>query len=267
VVEPRLAAADVVMGCSDHITNLVRERFAATPLRYVTVGNGIDPETMRPPSERRAASKRLLFVGRVSPEKGVHTLIDAMTDIVRRFPDVRLDVLGGRSQLPRGYLVELSDDPHVSALARFYSGDDRDAYARSLDAMVHDAGLADHVRFHAAVPYAQLNTFYGNADIVVNPSLSESFGRSLIEAMAFGRPVVVTRTGGMTEIVEDKREGFVVAPDDPSALAAAIGKLLSDPELAYRMGNAGRETVVARYNWDEIAARAMAVYTETLADA
>jgi glycosyltransferase involved in cell wall biosynthesis len=176
-------------------------------------------------------------------------------------------VLGGRSQLPRGYLVELSDDPHVSALARFYSGDDRDAYARSLDAMVHDAGLADHVRFHAAVPYAQLNTFYGNADIVVNPSLSESFGRSLIEAMAFGRPVVVTRTGGMTEIVEDTREGFVVAPDDPSALAAAIGKLLSDPELAYRMGNAGRETVVARYNWDEIAARAMAVYTETLADA
>jgi glycosyltransferase involved in cell wall biosynthesis len=213
-----------------------------------------------PPATTRAP--RILFVGRVSPEKGVHTLVEAMTEVVRRIPDARLDVLGGRSQLARGYLVDLSDDPHVRNLGRFYRGEDRGVYARELEAAVAASGLARHVTFHDAVPYEEVSHFYRQAAVVVNPSLSESFGRSLIEAMAYAVPVVATRVGGMPEIIEHGREGLLVAPEDAAGLADAIIRVLSSPVAATEMGRAGRVTVEEHYTWDRIAARATAVYTE-----
>jgi glycosyltransferase involved in cell wall biosynthesis len=263
LVEPRIRKADVVMGCSDHITNLVRARFPSLPVMFRTVGNGIDPVAMAPavPSATTRAP-RILFVGRVSPEKGVHTLVEAMTEVVRRVPDARLDVLGGRSQLARGYLVDLSDDPHVRSLGRFYRGDDRGVYARELEAAVAASGLAQHVTFHDAVPYEEVSRFYRQAAVVVNPSLSESFGRSLIEAMAYAVPVVATRVGGMPEIIDHGREGLLVAPEDAAGLAGAIVRVLSSPVAAAEMGRAGRSTVEERYTWDFIAARATDVYSE-----
>ncbi|HET9062151.1 MAG TPA: glycosyltransferase family 4 protein [Candidatus Binatia bacterium] len=265
LVEPRIRRADVVMGCSDHITQLVRARFPTLPVTLRTVENGIDPVAMAPADLRAGCrAPRIVFVGRVSPEKGVHTLIEAMTEVVRRVPDAKLDVLGGRLQLSRSYLVDLSDDPHVRALSRFYVGDDRSVYARVLDDMVAKAGLARHVTFHDAVAYEDVPDFYRDAAVVVNPSLSESFGRSLIEAMAFAVPVVATRVGGMPEIVEHGCEGLLVAPEDPRALAEAIVRVLTDPAGAAAMGRAGRKTVETRYTWDTIAARAINVYKETL---
>lgn len=262
LIEPRLRHADVVMGCSEHITHLVRERFPGAGPLCRTVGNGVDSEAMRPTAAVPPRAPRILFVGRVSPEKGVHTLIEAMAEVVRRVPGAALDVLGGRSQLARGYLVDLSDDPLVQALGRFYDGDDRSAYARRLDALVSAAGLTRHVTFHGDVAYEEVSAFYRNASVVVNPSLSESFGRSLIEAMAFGLPVVATRVGGMREIVEDGREGILVPAEDAGALAEAVVRVLSEPGLAERMGRAGRETVCSRYTWGAIAERAARVYQE-----
>lgn len=262
LVTPRLACVDAVMGCSEHITKLVSGRFAESSLRYFTVGNGIDALDMRPIERHGNDSRRLLFVGRVSPEKGVHTLIEAMRSIVDRFPDATLDVVGGRSQLPRGYLVDISGDPLVRELTRFYHGEDRGAYARALDRMVADNALQDNVAFHDAVPYHAVSNFYARANVVVNPSLSESFGRSLIEAMAFGLPVVATAVGGMPEIVTHEREGLLVEAERPAALAGALLDLLERPERAAEMGRAGRKTVEERFTWDRIAADALAVYDD-----
>jgi len=263
LVEPRIRNADVVMSCSDHITNLVRSRFPGVPITFRTVGNGIDPVAMAPivpPATPR--EPRILFVGRVSPEKGVHTLVEAMSEVVRRIPNAKLDVLGGRSQLARGYLVDLSDDPHVRNLGRFYRGDDRGVYARELAAAVAAAGLQRCVTFHDAVPYEEVTRFYRQAAVVVNPSLSESFGRSLIEAMAYAVPVVATRVGGMPEIIDHGREGFLVPPEDAAALADAIVRILADPAAAAQLGRAGRKRVEERYTWDVVAADATAVYRE-----
>jgi glycosyltransferase involved in cell wall biosynthesis len=128
--------------------------------------------------------------------------------------------------------------------------------------MVADNALQDNVAFHDAVPYHAVSNFYARANVVVNPSLSESFGRSLIEAMAFGLPVVATAVGGMPEIVTHEREGLLVEAERPAALAGALLDLLERPERAAEMGRAGRKTVEERFTWDRIAADALAVYDD-----
>jgi glycosyltransferase involved in cell wall biosynthesis len=100
------------------------------------------------------------------------------------------------------------------------------------------------------------------ADIVVAPSLSEGFGLAVLEAMAMGRPCVTSRTGGLPEIVEHERSGFLVAPGDVSELADALLRLARDPELRRRMGRRGRELVETRFDIRETARRLAALYDD-----
>jgi glycosyltransferase involved in cell wall biosynthesis len=101
-------------------------------------------------------------------------------------------------------------------------------------------------------------------DIVVQPSLRETFGRVLIEAMAARKPVVVTRIGGMPEIVVDGETGLIVPPSNPDALAAAILTLLRDPERRRAMGRAGRSRVEASFSLSQRTRRLEAIYEDVL---
>jgi len=80
-------------------------------------------------------------------------------------------------------------------------------------------------------------------DVLVQPSRRETFGRTLIEAMAARKPVIASRVGGMPEVVADDESGLLVPEEDPQSLAAAIIRLLEDPSRARRMGEAGRRRV------------------------
>jgi glycosyltransferase involved in cell wall biosynthesis len=102
------------------------------------------------------------------------------------------------------------------------------------------------------VPHEQLVQKYRQADLVVNPSLSESFGMSLIEAMACETPVVATAVGGMKETVVHGQTGLLVPPNDAVALADAMAAVLDDPHRAREMGVAGRARAVERFSWDRI---------------
>jgi glycosyltransferase involved in cell wall biosynthesis len=96
------------------------------------------------------------------------------------------------------------------------------------------------------------------------PSLEEGFGLPLAEAMAAGLPTVASRVGGMPEIVVDGETGILVAPGDADALADAIVRVLADPELGRRLGEAGRARAVERYSWDVIAAATVALHRRLL---
>jgi glycosyltransferase involved in cell wall biosynthesis len=96
--------------------------------------------------------------------------------------------------------------------------------------------------------------------VLINPSFSESFGMSLVEAMASGKPVVATRVGGMTEIVDDGQCGVLVPRGDPHALADAILRVVSSDETRRQMGRSGRERAVSLYSWSQIAARMLTLY-------
>jgi glycosyltransferase involved in cell wall biosynthesis len=104
---------------------------------------------------------------------------------------------------------------------------------------------------------------YNEAAVFACPSIYEPFGIINLEAMACETPVVACAVGGIKEVVVDGETGFLVPPQDPDRLAAALSKVLDDPDLAARMGRAGRARVLEHFTWDRIAEKTVAMY-ETL---
>jgi glycosyltransferase involved in cell wall biosynthesis len=104
------------------------------------------------------------------------------------------------------------------------------------------------------------------ADVVVFPSTVPHFARPVIEAGAMAKPVVASRLGGVEELVDDGRTGLLVPPGDPAALADAIVRVLLDPGLARRMGEAGYQASVRRFSREPIVAQLLDVYARVLAE-
>lgn len=181
-VARQLKVVDAVVAVSDHIARTFRSAFPDYPGVVATVGNGVDVSYFRPSEQRASASTRtrrvILFVGRVSPEKGLHTLIEAFSEVAARFADVELRIAGPHWPLSVDFLTSLSSDPRVTALSRFYDRWGNCKYREHLEELIERHGLRDRVHFVGNVPHKDLVATYHEADIVVNPSLSESFGIS-----------------------------------------------------------------------------------------
>ena len=120
-----------------------------------------------------------------------------------------------------------------------------------LEALSRTLGIAAHVRFVGSVPHAEVPQWLNRFDLYVAASRldSESFGVAVLEASACGLPVVVSDVGGLPEVVVQGETGWVVPREDVAALAQAIQRLIAAPELRRRFGAAGRERVLARYDW------------------
>jgi spore coat protein SA len=266
LIEPRFKSIDLILGCSEHISGLIRRRFPQVTHKCGAVPNGTDVEKFTPPADdqrfapQRAGNRRLIFVGRVSPEKGVHDLLEAFAIVVQQVPDVELDIVGPVWSIPANFLVELSDDPVVLQLRDYYVG----TYQSHLDKRITPA-TRDKVRFIGAVPNDKLPEVYRAADLLINPSLSESFGITVTEAMASGTPVIGTLIGGMKETIVDGVTGHLVPPANPKALAEAIVKIVSSSETSKAMGSAGRRRVAQMYDWKIVVERLLKYYKALLA--
>ena len=164
--------------------------------------------------------RRLLFVGRLSREKGLPFLLEAMPAVLEKHPNVRLLLLGG-TEAQYGEYHEM---------------------ARRL-------GIADHVEFGGLVPREAMPGIYADADLMVFPSLGEGHPLSLLECLACGTPVVGTSVPGLRQTVQEGINGFLVHAADAPALAAGICKVLADPRLLDRMTRAARPSV-ERFSWD-----------------
>jgi glycosyltransferase involved in cell wall biosynthesis len=248
----RLDRADLVIGCSDYITEKIRRRFPQFANRCNTVFNGVDTNHFVGNNTYRdlkgKENWKLLFVGRISPEKGVHILLDAFQQVVKHYPKAKLEIAGPESIVSKEFIVGLSDERTVRELESFYTG----SYLTQLKSEI-PSELATQILFPGAVPQEQLLNHYWDADILINPSLSEAFGMSLVEGMATETPVIGARVGGMTCVVEEGKTGLLVEPSNASALAEAIVYLLSKEDLRKAMGRAGRQRVLALFSWEKIA--------------
>ena len=253
VVAKQLSVVDAVVAVSDHIAKLFRSSFPSYGGLVATVYNGVDMDVFRPlergVKNESADGPHLLFVGRVSPEKGVHTLIKSFKEIAKHFPTAKLDIVGPRISLPERFLVGLSSDPLVGELSRFYDAPGGSNYQDYLDQLIRQCGLENSVYLPGGLPHKQLVAKYRAADIVVNPSLSESFGISVVEGMACGIPVVGTGVGGMLETIVDGVTGRIVPPEDPEALARAVIAILENRDMAARMASQGRQRAVEQFSW------------------
>jgi glycosyltransferase involved in cell wall biosynthesis len=220
-----LGRVDVACFVSDATRRTARDNTVWSFERSVVTGTGVDRDDFPPPSREETAGPwrgRLVFVGRVEVRKGIETLLRA---------------------LPR-----LEDDTSLTVI-----GPVDDAYRAHLDTLVGELGLGERVTFET-VDRSQLRSRYLAADAVVFPSeWEEPFGIVPLEAMACGRPVVATGTGGSAEFLRDGANCVLFGPGDPAALAAAVQRLAGDAGL--------RATLV-----EQGAATAAVLTTDRLAD-
>jgi glycosyltransferase involved in cell wall biosynthesis len=255
----RLRHADAIIGCADYITDHVKVRFPNYAERCATLYNGADVNNFAPSPERtteKREGKRFIFAGRVSPEKGVHVLLDAFKSVVAREPEAELKILGGAYIPPLSFIVEQSSDPVVRGLSRFYNSD----YMEELRGQAA-ATLGDRVSFVGFVPHSELGTFLTEADVFVQPSVwGEPFPLAVLEAMAARLPVVASRTGGLAESVVDGRTGLLVEPNNPAVLADAMLRLIRDKKKAQNMGAAGEERARELFSWDVLVGRLTGIY-------
>lgn len=260
LIEPRIAQADGIWGCSAHVVNPVVARFPRHGTRCRVVPNGVDVAAFAPSPRRPSAGQSILFVGRLSPEKGVHTLVEAFTRVAQVLPRATLKLVGPHAPTPLDFLAKLDEAPEVRALGRFYEPGNDD-YLGALTRLVPSA-LKTRVTFAGEVPPARLPRIYAESDVLVNPSLSESFGMSLVEAMAAEVPVVATKVGGMPEIVSDGGTGRLVPADDPRALADALIETLREPARVRPWVRAAAAHVRHAYDWSHVTRQVTRAYRE-----
>jgi glycosyltransferase involved in cell wall biosynthesis len=256
MIASRLKHIDLVVGCSEYITQKARDAFPEHANRCVTVHNGADLGSFNSAGRElnvrsRNGNRRLLFVGRISPEKGLHVLIEAMPRILASLPNTELTIVGPKGSMPKEYIVSLSNEELVSGLAQFYNGKD---YFSSIQGQVESLKLSSCVSFAGALPHNQVVDHYRSADLFVIPSFSEAFPMILVEAMACQVPVVATRVGGIEEAFDgNSQAGVLVEPGNPHELADAIVRLLGDEELRRSMALAGGAQATKRFSWDWVA--------------
>ncbi len=271
LVRQSLDATDLILTCADFVTNALIEALPEYASRARTLYSGIDSErfllahTERTPAP--ADQPEILFVGRISPEKGVHVLIEAFTQVAERYPQATLNIVGGTNAIGYHFLIPMEDDPIVRDLARFYHPlTKRDRYLAQLQTLI-PPHLRERVHFRGSIPNQQVRDYLQRATVFAFPSVwQEPFGISLIEGMASGAPVVATRGGGPLEIIDDGTSGLLVERNDPGALAQALLHLIEHPSLAGQLGRAAQARIEHLFTWDQCADQLMDYYMTLLAE-
>ncbi len=185
---------------------------------------GVEPAKLHPVTHDGPA-ERLIFVGRVVEQKGLGILFDALDLLAQRGQVLNLTVVG--------------------------DGPDRD----KLERKAHNQGLGARVDFVGSKSQAEVTELLGEADIFVLPSYAEGVPVVVMEALGSAVPVVSSFVGGLPEVVDDGKTGFLVRPGDPVQLADRIEQLAADPDLRQRMGLAGRAKIVDDFDSAKEAAR------------
>ena len=225
----------VLATCTDEVFELAR--MGAPRRRMTVVPCGVDTTTFTPdgPIAPRGERPRLVSLGRLVRRKGVDEVIEAM----RRVPAAELVIAGGEG--------------------------DGDPDAARLRECALQAGVADRVHLTGPVARSDVPALLRSADAVACVPWYEPFGMVPLEAMACGRPVVASAVGGIQDTVVEQVTGLLVPPRRPDALAAALRELLASPTMGAAYGIAGRDRVLARYDWERVATATAQVYGDVVA--
>lgn len=225
-----------VIAVSTPLAERVRE-LGADAHQIALIPNGVDTTAFSDSEVGNGFEYRLLWVGRLSAEKGVEFLVEAMAQVAKEFPQARLTLVG--------------DGPRRDDIERLIT-------RLALNGRVHLTGL---------VPHHEIPTYLKRSDLFILPSLSEGLPLVLGEAMSAGKPVVATCVGGIPDVVVgegSERTGYLVPAANASALAQAIGDVFSDPQKARVMGQNGRKRIERQYAWSHVARQTIDLYQSVL---
>ena len=234
-----------VICCSDYMVSHVRWAFGLPTDKLVMVPNGVNTEVYEKTEKEDLGQFRnrfalpqekiVLFVGRLVYEKGVHVLVNSVPKVLTK-TNAKFIIVGN------GYM--------------------RDQLANVVKGM----GLAHKVLFTGFVDDETLRKLQICADVSVVPSLFEPFGIVALEAMAAKSPVVVSDTGGLSEIVNHDVDGVKVYTDNPDSLAWGITRALTDEAYANKLRTNAYKKVQEKYNWNKIAQQTKSIYETVLSD-
>jgi len=255
----RLRKTNLIIGCSGYVAERAAERFPELAGRCRSVHNGVDTDGLVSGPDAKRSGKRVLFVGRVSPEKGLHVLLEAFEKVLQRHPDASLDVIGPATPDALEYFVQAGYESWMKDIEKFRHCD----YLACLQSRLTPA-LARSVKFLGRVNHSQLAEQFARADVFVNPSYTDAFPLTVLEAMSSGLPVVATKVGGMPEAVMDGKTGLLVNAGDADGLAGGIIRILDNAEMLAAMGNAGRQRVLEHFAWERVAEALLECYREAV---
>ncbi len=206
-------------------------RFGSVQRAAARVDLGINPE-----------DKVVLYVGRFDPRKGIETVVRALRQS-QLYGSKNLKLIIGGGSTPGN-----SD------------GDERDR----IEGIINELGMSHFTTLPGRLSQEILPTYYAAADVCVVPSHYEPFGLVAIEAMASGTPVVVSDVGGLQFTVVSSETGLLAPPQDETAFAEAIDRILLNPEWRDKLGQAGRKRVIEKFSWDGVAHQLDGLYTQIL---
>ena len=220
--------ADAVIGLTDDMKRVIQKKYDRD---VFVIPNGIDVLKFKNNSKHKSASESrlILYVGRLHPVKGIKYLIQSMTKIIERNPNAKLLIVG--------------------------EGEDKNKLVQ----LVRDLNLSDYISFKEHVLNDEIPQIMSSADIFVLPSLSESFGIVLIEAMACGLPIVATNVGGIPSIVKDNINGFLVDTKNSDMISEKVLCLLNNYSLMHGIAETNKKSAL-KYNWSNTAKSLEDVY-------
>jgi glycosyltransferase involved in cell wall biosynthesis len=226
VTSPAYRSADLVIAVSPHIAALALKR-GAKAATTVVIPNGIDPAEIGLDANGTSAKQlgsrlELLYVGRLSIEKGIAMLIESARLLRLGRTAFRLRIAG------------------------------TGALFRDVQQKIAELELQEHVMLLGQVRRQDLGELYRSADVLCVPSNSEPFGLVILEAMASGIAVVATEVGGIPSVLVNGVTGLLCPVADAPAFAAALARLSQEPQQVQGMGQAGRERAASKFNWARI---------------
>jgi len=231
--------SDRVLAVSKEMRDDILKHFTIPEEKVTVLHNGIDLNKYKNRGKGDALAKYgvdfpyILFVGRLSRQKGITVLIDAMERLKQ---NMKLVILASSPDTP-----EIENE-----VAESVKGKDNIVWINKM------------------LPENELIQFYSNASLFACPSIYEPFGIINLEAMACNVPVVASAVGGIKEVVVDGETGLLVSPDKPQELADAMDELLGDKDMCRRLGENGRRRVETMFSWESIAKKLIAIYEDIL---
>jgi len=240
-----IEASDLVICVSEYLYKFITYVFGVESRKLRVIPNGIDPRAPMRYQAKRLAEEAvsrtegrtvLLYAGRLAPEKGVSALLEALYILVNE---------RGRRDL----WLYLAGEGNMR---------------ESIAARIDDLGLKDNVYLAGNQSREALATQYRSSDLIVIPSLYDSFPITALEAMAAAKPVLAAAVGGIPELIRHRETGFLSYAITPRDWANSIEDTLSRPGLMRECAQRGRGAILSKYNHMTMARETSSVYREAL---
>ncbi len=221
--------ASLVVSNSEGLKNLALKSKSEQEIEIIY--NGVDIEEFKPGLDIEYPSEafRIICVSRITGRKGIQYLIEAVSRLISKYPQIQLQIVG--------------------------EGDEK----KNLVEQAKKLKLENIVEFCGLIEHNKLPIYYQDADIFVLPSLNEGMSNTMLEALSSGLPIIATDTGGTRELVREGVNGFVVKMRDSDDIAQKIEKLIQNEDLRRNMAIESRK-IAEKFSWKNIAGQYLAIY-------